>query len=39
MDIKDSKGLPWIVQGFGDFLEHMESKIKKHGLVLGFNDC
>jgi hypothetical protein len=36
---KDSKGLPWIVQGFNDFLEHMELKIKKYGLVLGFNDC
>jgi hypothetical protein len=39
MDIKDSKGLPWIMQGFSDFLEHMELKIKKYGLVLSFSDC
>jgi hypothetical protein len=39
MDRKDSKGLPWIVQGFNDFLKHMEPKIRKYGLMLGFNDC
>ncbi len=26
------------MQGFSDFLEHMELKIKNYGLVLGFND-
>jgi hypothetical protein len=39
MDRKDSKGFPWIMQGFNDFLEHIEQKIKKYGMVLGFNDC
>ncbi len=36
-DIKDSKGFAWIMQGFSDFLEHMELKIKKYELVLGFD--
>jgi hypothetical protein len=44
MDIKDSKGTihgspfePFM--SITDFLEHMELKIEKYGMVLRFSDC